>query len=148
MILDASLGSATEVVLQSLSVHLESWQFPIPTFSIFLAAFSSLSCSVLQFKQSTERIDKSILPHLKPQSEQTWLVGSHRLITLNSLPNFSDLASQRVLNSLHPCWLIALESFRFFTRPDTFKSSKIITWFSLTILEDSLCRKSLRVSVI
>jgi|GEM_PF-4544949 len=70
VILDASLGSATEVVLQSLSVHLESWQFPIPTFSIFLAAFSSLSCSVLQFKQSTKRIDKSILPQLKPQSEK------------------------------------------------------------------------------
>ena len=71
VILDASSGSATEIVLQSLSARLESWQFPIPTFSIFLAAFSSLSCSVPQLKQSTERIDKSILPHLNPQSEQT-----------------------------------------------------------------------------
>ncbi len=88
---------------------------------MFLAAFSSLSCSVPQLKQSTERIDKSIFPHLKPQSEQTWLVGSHGLITLNSLPNFSDLAPARVLNSLHPCKLIEEESFRFLTIPDTAK---------------------------
>src|SRR4028118_178250 len=137
VILDASLGDATVVVLLCLCVRLESWRYPIPTFSIFLAAFSSLSCSMPQFRQSTERIDKSIFPHLKPQSEQTWLVGSHLLIILNSLPNFSDLASQRVLNSLHPCKLIALESWRFLTRPKTFKSSKIIAWFSLTILVDS-----------
>src|SRR4028119_93030 len=76
VILDASLGDATMVVLLSLFVRLESWRYPIPTFSIFLAAFSSLSCSMPQFRQSTERIDKSIFPHLKPQSEQTWLVES------------------------------------------------------------------------
>jgi len=38
---------------------------------MFLEAFLSLSCSVPQLTQSTERIDKSILPHLKPQSAQT-----------------------------------------------------------------------------
>jgi len=41
--IDASLGDATVVVLLSLCVRLESWRYPIPTFSIFLAAFPSLS---------------------------------------------------------------------------------------------------------
>src|ERR687886_729714 len=55
VILYASLTDATEVVLLCLDVHLESWQCPIPTFSIFTEAFSSRSCSVPQLRQSTER---------------------------------------------------------------------------------------------
>jgi hypothetical protein len=136
------------IVLLCLDVHLESWQCPIPTLLIFLAAFKSLSCWVPQLRQSIERIDRSNLPHLKPQSAHTWLVGSQRLIIRRSLPNFSDLPSHKVRNSYHPCWLIALASLRFLTIPDTFKSSRTITWFSLTILVDNLCRKSLRVSAI
>lgn len=69
MILDSSMRFATKVVLSSLRVHFESWQFPIPTFIIFIEAFKSLSCSVSQFKQTIERIDKSSLPHLYPQLE-------------------------------------------------------------------------------
>ncbi len=36
---------------------------------------------------------------------------------------FWDLASQKVLNSLQPCKLIALESLRFLTMPDTLVES-------------------------
>jgi hypothetical protein len=140
------MDSATEVVLQFLRVRLESWQCPIPTLFIFFAAFSSRSCSVPQFKHNTERTDKSILPQRYPQQEQVWLVGSHLLITLKSRLSFSDLASQSTRNSRHPCKLITLANLRFLTIPDTFKSSKIIAWFSLTTLVDSLCRKSFRVS--
>jgi hypothetical protein len=50
--------------------------------------------------------------------------------------------------SYHPCKLIALAKKRFLTMPDTFKSSQITAWFSLTILVDSLCRKSVRLSAI
>ena len=148
VILDVSSTGATEVVLSCLCARFESWRYPIPTLFIFAAAFSSRSCSVWQFKHWTDRIFKFNFPQLNPQFEQTWLVGSHLSIVLKSLPNFSDLASHSVLNSLHPCWLIALDNFRFFTIPDTFKSSKTIAWFSLTILVDSLCRKSWRVSAI
>src|SRR5918998_3382480 len=118
-ILYASSGRATEIVLPSLDVHLRSCRCPMPTFSIFLDAFSSLSCSIPQPKQSIERTDRSILPHLNPQSEHFWLVGSHLLITRKSLPNFSDLASIKLLNSRQPCKLIALARLRFLTRPDT-----------------------------
>lgn len=55
MILDASLTDATEVVLPCLYVRLESWQCPIPTFCIFLAAFSSRSCSVHTFNLKKSR---------------------------------------------------------------------------------------------
>jgi hypothetical protein len=148
VILDASLGDATVVVLLSLCVRLESWRYPIPTFSIFLAAFPSLSWCVPQLMQTTSRTERSNFPHLKSHSEQTWLVGSHLLITLKSRPNLSHLASQRTRNWYHPCPLIALAKRRFFTIPDTFKSSKTTVWFSLTILVDNLCRKSARVSAI
>lgn len=126
MILDASTDSATEIVLQFLCVRLESWRFPIPTCSMFLTAFPSLSCSVLQFKQSIERIERSTLPHLNPHSEHTWLVGYHLLTVRKSRLSFSDLASHKFLNSLHPCKLITLDNRRFLTIPDTFKSSKTI----------------------
>jgi hypothetical protein len=138
----------TVVVLPYLCAHLESWRYPIPTLFMFAAAFSSRLCSTWQCKHWTDRTFKSNFPHLKPQFEQTWLVGSHLPTTMNSLPNFSDLASQSVLNSLHPCWLIALDNLRFLTISDTFKSSKIITWFSFSILVDNLCKKSWRVSAI
>jgi len=148
VILDVSTGSATKVVLQSLTVRLDSCRCPMPSFSIFLEAFLSLSCSVPQLRQRIERIDRSNLPHLNPQSEQIWLVGSQRLITTNLRLNFSDFDSTKVLNSLQPCKLIILASLRFLTIPETFKSSRTITSFSLTILVESLCKKSLRVSAI
>ncbi len=62
--------------------------------------------------------------------------------------NFSDLASPRFLNSHHPCKLITLDSLRFFTVPDTFKSSSEITWLLLIIFVDSLCRKSFLLSAV
>ena len=43
--------------------------------------------------------------------------------------------------------LIARDRQRFFTIPDTFKSSKAITWFSFTTLVDNLCKKFLRMSL-
>ncbi len=135
-----------KVVSLGLCVRLESWRYPIPTFSIFLAAFPSRSWFAPQLRQTTWRTQRSNLPHLYPQSEQIWVVGSQRSITLNSRPNFSDLASQKARNWYQPCKLIALDNFRFWIMDDTFKSSKTITWFSLTILVDNLCRKSLRVS--
>ena len=141
-IIHASPTDTTEIVLLRLDVHLESWRFPIPTLFIILAAFSSRSCIVPQFTHCTDRTFKSNLPHLYPHSEQIWLVGSQRLITTNSLPYSTDLASQNTLNCRHPWRLIALESLRFFIIPDTFKSSKMMAWFSLTTLVDSLCRKS------
>lgn len=102
VILDTSSGLAGKPVLQSLCVRLESWRFPIPTWSIFLAAFSSLSWVLPQFKQVTVLTFSSNLPHLKPQSEQIWLVGSHLLTVLKVLPNFSDFASHNSLNSRQP----------------------------------------------
>ena len=57
----------------------------MPTIFIFLAAFSSLSARVLQFKHNTERTDKSILPQPYPQPEQIWRVGSHLSINRKSL---------------------------------------------------------------
>ena len=139
---------ALQVILSSLCVRLKSWRYPIPTWAIFLAAFSSRSWCVAQLRQISFLIERSSLPHLNPHSEHTWLVGSHLSITLKSRPYLSHLASVRVRNSYHPCQLIALARRRFFTIPDTFKSSKITVWFSLTILVDSLCRKSVRLSVI
>ncbi len=69
--LDASLTDACKQVLLCLCIRLESWQCPIPTLLIFLAAFSSLCCSVPQLRHKTERIERPSLPHLKPQPEQT-----------------------------------------------------------------------------
>ena len=43
---------------------------------------------------------------------------------------------------------MARDNFRFLTIPDVFKSSKTIVCFSRTILVDSLCKKSVRVSLI
>ena len=43
---------------------------------------------------------------------------------------------------------MARDNFRFLTIPDVFKSSKTIVCFSRIILVDSLCKKSVRVSLI
>ncbi|MEH2450429.1 hypothetical protein [Nostoc sp.] len=91
--------------------------------------------------QTISLTDKSSLPHRYPQSEQIWLVGSHLLMTTKLRLSLVDLASHIVLNSRYPAMLIACDRQRFFSIPDTFKSSKAITWFSHTTLVDSLCRK-------
>ncbi|MFK0734184.1 MAG: hypothetical protein ACIWVG_24040, partial [Gloeotrichia echinulata HAB0833] len=56
------MTDTTEVGLLRLDVHLESWQCPIPTFSIFLAAFPSRSCSVPQFNSEQLSV-KSLAKH-------------------------------------------------------------------------------------
>ena len=64
---------ALQVVLSSLCVRLKSWRYPIPTWAIFLAAFSSRSWCVPQLRQISFLIERSSLPHLNPHSEHSWL---------------------------------------------------------------------------
>lgn len=75
------------------------------------------------------------------------LVGSHLPMMRNPRPYFWAFPSRNVLNCRHPKSLIALDSFRFLSIPAVFKSSRTITWFSLINLVDSLCRKSVLVSL-
>jgi hypothetical protein len=119
-----------------------------PATLIFIAALTSRSCMAPQNRHSHSLTSSSFLPPISPQHEHRWLVGSHRLITRKSLPYIADLASSIVLKLHQPRSDIARDNFRFFTILDTARSSKTITWFSLIILVDNLCKKSLRTSEI
>ena len=92
-------------------------------------------------------MDKPCLPQRNPQLEQTWLVGSQRLMMAIRLSSIcAALASHICRNMPHPASLIAPARQRFFTMPFTFKSSRQTTAFSLTNRVDSLSRKSLRTA--
>ncbi len=97
---------------------------------------------------------RSNLSGLALQKTRNWYYSNPKSFVNLLLP---PLGKERVgwgkkftthLELLYPCQLIALDNKRFFIIPDTFKSSKTITWFLLTILVDNLCRKSWQLSAI
>ncbi len=119
-----------------------------PATLILIAAFTSLSWKVPQKRHSHSRIFNAFLPPIFPQQEHRWDLGSHREIIRKLRPYLSDFADSISRKERHPKSDIVRDKFRFLTIPDVFKSSKTIVWFSRTTLGDSLCKKSVRVSLI
>jgi hypothetical protein len=115
---------------------------------MFLAAFTSLSWVFPQKRQVHSLTESSFFPPIWPQLEQRCEVGSQREITLKSRPYISDLASNIVLKLRQPKSEIARDNLRFLSIPDVFKSSSTIVWFSRMSRVDSLCKKSVRISLI
>ena len=126
-----------------LHVRLMSWAAR-PRLIYLWLHFPERSCLAPQLKHSHSLTERSNFPAENPQHEHFCDVGSHLLITLKSRPYFSAFPSKKVLNCRQPKSDMALDNFRFFTIPDTFKSTKTITWFSLIISVDNLCRKSVK----
>ena len=62
-------------------------------------------------------------------------------------PYLSDFADSISRKERQPKSDMARDNFRFLTIPYVFKSSKTIVCFSRIILVDSLCKKSVRVSL-
>jgi len=90
-------------------------------------------------------------PHIKGrlltwlrQTLQVFEEGKKRFTSRVTFPSHSALYFNMVQNWPHPTWLIALARQWFLTMFLTAKSSTQITWFSLTILRDSLWWKSSR----
>ena len=99
-------------------------------------------------RHSQSRTFNAFFPPIFPQQEHRWDVGSHREINRKSRPYLSDFADSISRKERHPKSDMARDNFRFLTIPDVFKSSKTIVWFSRTTLVDSLCKKSVWVSLI
>jgi len=140
----ASLPSAGEPVFLRLHRCLTSSASPVAR--MFLVAFTSRSCSVPQTEHFHRRTERFFLDPRSPQVEHLWDVGSQQETTRNALPYSSALYSRSILNVRQPASAIALESLRFFTIPDTFRSSMQTTWFLRINRVPSLCRKSRRLS--
>ena len=63
-----------------------------PSFRIFIAAFTSLSCTAPHCGQTHSRTDKSLVPEfICPQQLQVWLDGKNLSILITFLPYHSAL---------------------------------------------------------
>ena len=98
---------------------------------------------------------RSNLSDLALQKTRNWYYSNPKSFVNLLLPpqgigeGWGGVKNLRLLQELlYPCQLIALDNKRFFIIPDTFKYSKTITWFLLTILVDNLCRKYWQLSAI
>ncbi len=116
-----------------------------PSSRILIAAFTSLSCLVLQLGHSQFRTFWGRLSTWLRHTWQVLLDGKNRPISRYVFPSFSALYFNCLVNSDQPQSLMAFARLWFFTMFLTARFSTMMTWFSFTNLRESLCWKSLRV---
>ena len=119
-----------------------------PAAKIFRAALMSRSWILPHSGQTQSRTFNGIFGTVCPQSEHRLLDGYQRSMPISVRPYHSDLYSSCLTNSDQAASLIDFARQWFFCMLLTARLSMAITWFSLTSLVESLCRKSLRVSAI
>jgi len=119
-----------------------------PAAKILRAALMSLSCIAPHSGHTHSRTFKGIFVAVYPQLLHLLLEGKKRSMPISVRPDHSDLYSSCRINSPHPASEIDFARKWFFCMFLTASVSMAITWFSLTSLVESLCRKSLRVSAV
>jgi len=119
-----------------------------PAALMLTAALMSRSCSAAHSGHVQARICKGISGITCPQPEQHLLDGYHWSMADRCRPAQAAFYSSCRTNSLQPASLIDLASERLRSMFFTLRDSTQITWFSLTIWRDSLCKRSIRQSEI
>ncbi len=119
-----------------------------PAAKMLIAAFTSRSWAVLHSGHSHSRIFSGMDSDTNPQPEQRLELGKKRSISTYVLPVQFALYSSWRVNSPQLASAMCLASVGFLIRFFTVRFSAQITWFSLINLRDSLCKLSIRQSVI
>src|SRR5690554_1123529 len=119
-----------------------------PAALMLIAALMSRSCSAAHSGHVQVRTCSGISGITCPQSEQRLLDGYHGSIADSCRPAQAALYASCLTNSPQPASLIDLASERLRSMCFTLRDSTQITWFSLTIWRDSLCKRSIRQSAI
>src|SRR5690554_603612 len=119
-----------------------------PAALMLTAALMSRSCSAAHSGHVQARTCNGISSITCPQAEQRLELGYHWSTLTSCLPAHSALYAICRTNSPQPASLIDLASERWRSMFFTLRDSTQITWFSLTIWRDSLCKRSIRQSEI
>lgn len=118
-----------------------------PAANTLRAALMSRSCFVSHSGQVQARTDSGIEPWVWPQTEHRLLDGYQRSMPISVRPYHRALYSSCLTNSDQLASAMDFDRLRWRCMLLTERLSMAITWFSLTIRVESLCRKSLRESV-
>src|SRR5690554_383296 len=119
-----------------------------PAALMLIAAFTSRSWPTEHSGQTQERIASGIASFTWPQPEQRLLDGYHGSMATTWRPAQAALYASCRTNSPQPASLIDLARRLLRTMLFTCRDSTQITWFSLMIWRDSLCKLSIRQSEI
>ena len=118
-----------------------------PAASTLRAALMSRSCCVPHSGHVQVRTDSTILPWVWPQTEHRLLDGCRRSTPTSVRPYHSALYSSCLTNADQPAAAMDFDRRGLRYRLLTDRVSTAITWFSLINRVESLCRKSLRKSM-
>lgn len=118
-----------------------------PAAKILRAALTSRSCCVPHCGHVQARTDSGIEPWVWPHVEHRLLDGYQRSMPISVRPAHCALYSNCLTSSDQLASLIDLARLRLRSMFFTASVSRAITWFSLINRVESLCRKSLRASV-
>ena len=107
---------------------------------MFLAAFTSRSCTMPHAAHVQMRTLSGLGPSLVPQAEHTWLVGSNRPARANVRPYLAALYSSMCTNADQPASCTDLAS-RVRPSPATHKSSTYTAWLSrmIRVMGGAIC---------
>ena len=118
-----------------------------PAAKTLRAALISRSWWVPHSGHTHSRMRNGSFDTVCPQTEHRLLDGYQRSMPINVRPYHCALYVNCLTNSDQPASPIDFAKWRFFCILLTDSVSMAITWFSLTSLVESLCRESLRTSV-